>query len=174
MGEVVSVRKLAAPRVKLLVGSRLVSTDRVVDMQRFSFVQENRPEEYVLHVLCAWHLVDGGFLATGSEDVEQPAQEIDPASPFDWDRFDWKPPGTNQRDRTLERVLGRRPQGLVVRRVSVDAIGGLRLGFPGRTRLQLFPARTKSYYDVAEHWRLIHVDTTEPHLVVTAQGAYEI
>lgn len=174
MSEHDSIGELASSRVQPLVGARLVSTDRAGDMQRFTFSLGANLGEYVLHVLCAWHLVHRGSLATGSGDLKQPVQPVDPALPFDWEGFDWKPPGSNRRDHALNRVLGEHPDGLLVESAGVDPVGGLRMQLEGMTTLRLFPAQTMSYYDVAEHWRLIHVDSADPHLVVTAEGAYEV
>ncbi len=163
---------LVVEELKKIVGLSLISAGRACDLIWFVFggmvkrEDERRGSfqeaaEYSLHVQCAWRLTDPEKIIVGSADRFIPNS----ANNYS-DNFDWDVQGENRCDEQLKALFSGFEDGFIVKDVSADRFGGLKIHLAESLLLEVFTDNSTD----DEAWRYFRSGWDFPHLVVTGTG----
>lgn len=128
----------------LLLGTRLASLSRTLDMAEFHFLDPSG-REISLHVQCPWRLRLRDWVPLGSEEATHPAGQR---------TFD-------SRGRQFNKLLDERFPGLpVVESVKTEAYGDLTAGCSGGMLIEVFVVSGRN----DEAWRAFRRDEHDSHV----------
>lgn len=165
-------KNLVVEELKKIVGLPLISAGRACDLIWFIFGEMVKSEdkrngrskevaEYSLHVQCAWRLTDPEKIIVGSADRFIPNS----ANNYS-DNFDWDVQGENRCDEQLKALFSGFEDGFIVKDVSADRFGGLKIHLAESLLLEVFTDNSTD----DEAWRFFKRGEDVPHLVVTGRG----
>ena len=129
-------------------------------------VRKTMSDKYALHIECGSRFICGDEIIFAKRDMFLPSTSIENQPAFDWDTFEWDARGNNLFDEKANHYLGDKSFDFIVKRIIPNQWGDLKICFENDFVLEIFS-------DVSENeecWRFFAVNSTDDHLVVTAQG----
>ncbi|MDR1570619.1 MAG: hypothetical protein LBS72_09055 [Oscillospiraceae bacterium] len=121
--------------------------------------------EYALHIQTFYRLVSGNAILLAKNDLYQPSNKARSAESFDRADFDCELLGNNRLDEIMYELAGNL-DGFVVKSVSVNNFGDLRIRFNNAALLQVIADTS----DAFECWRFFRHGDESDHLVVSTDG----
>lgn len=135
-----------------------------------TFVKEKMLiSKYALHIQCAFRLCMGDKIEIATNDIFQPTEKALDNPQFNWDTYQFDEKGNNQFDWFAEHRITPYYTEFVVKNVSVNKFGDLKISFQNNYELELM---VDSSLD-SECWRFFSTGVEEPHLVVLGTGIEE-
>lgn len=132
-----------------------------------TFVKERvLVSEYALHIQCAFRLTCGDKIIAATSDIFQPTEEALENPDFDWDNFNYDVKGGNQFDWVMENWIAPYYAEFVVKEISVNKFGDLKISFQNDYVLELMVDVSLD----AECWRFFSPGVEDSHLVVLGTG----